>query len=69
MLQWVLVSPVPSQLARDPPSPLSSLQVPSQVISACPSNASAPGYVNRTKYGMAEGQARNAPEFDVFEIM
>lgn len=44
-------------------------EVPSQLVTACPSNVSAPDYINRTKYDLKEGQARNAPEFDVFEIM
>lgn len=44
-------------------------QVPSQLVSACPDNVSAPGYINRTLYGFQPNQARNAPEFDVFEIM
>lgn len=44
-------------------------QVPSQIISACPDNRTDPNYVNRTLYGMQPGLARNAPEFDVFEIV
>lgn len=38
-------------------------EVPSQKVSACPDG---PDF-NRTRYGFKPGQARNAPEFDVFE--
>lgn len=44
-------------------------KVPDQTISACILGPEDPGYVNRTKYGFEEGKARNAPEFDVFEIV
>ena len=44
-------------------------KVPDQLISACPSDPESPDYVNRTLYGFDEGRARNAPEFDVFEIV
>lgn len=43
--------------------------VPDQTISACILGPDDPGYVNKTKYGFEEGKARNAPEFDVFEIV
>ena len=44
-------------------------RVPAQRLTACAPNATAPGFVNRTAYGMEWGVARNAPEFDVFEVI
>lgn len=43
--------------------------VPDQRISACPLGPEDPGYVNRSLYGFEDGKARNAPEFDVFEVV
>ena len=44
--------------------------VPSQILPRCnTTNPSDPNFINRTNYGMAWDVARNAPEFDVFEVI
>ena len=44
-------------------------KVPDQTVDACPSDPESENFINRTLYGFEEGKARNAPEFDVFEIV
>jgi len=45
-------------------------EVPSQILPKCTSTSiNDPNWINRTAYGMADGVARNSPEFDVFEIV
>ena len=44
-------------------------KVPSQILPQCVQKPYDQEYINRTKYGMQEGVARNAPEFDVFEVI
>lgn len=43
-------------------------QVPSQILPQCQKGPGATD-INRTAYGLQNGVARNAPEFDVFEIV
>jgi beta-glucanase (GH16 family) len=49
--------------------PVPGSEVPPQLFSACPKNQSDPNYVDRELYGMQWNTSRNAPEFDVFEII
>lgn len=44
-------------------------KVPSQRISACSYDSTDPKYIDHAKYKLKEGVARNAPEFDVFEVV